>query len=395
MPHLRLRYLLKNIRRDLSWSPIISVLGMRQVGKTTLLRQLGHSYLTLDDDDVLRRFEQGLWSEIESGLMPMVIDEAQKCPGLFDRVKLIVDRRKKPGQFLLAGSVRFLSQKQIRESLTGRTSILELYPLTLSEVHRRPLYDFIGEVTRLSPEGFLEKVGARKHYKRREIEYYLNHGGLPGICFKRDEQVRLRMFSAHLETLLMRDLQFLVKTRIPFIKLKSILLTLAQNQGQVVSLSDLGRRVQVSTPTIVQLMRAFEDLFLIRPHGKNCWYFADSGIATYLGTGSNENRLFHLERFVYHEMSAQINYGSKAVGQFGPYLTRGGVRVPFVVESHGGPTLAVVVDATEGASEKSLKSLTWFSRKRHVPVVRVVLHSGDKAYLSATGALCMPYEWIA
>lgn len=395
MPHLRLRYLQKNIRRDLSWSPVISVLGMRQVGKTTLLRQLGHSYLTLDDDDVLRRFEQGIWSEIESGSTPMVIDEAQKCPGLFDRVKLIVDRRKKPAQFLLTGSVRFLSQKQIRESLTGRTSILNLYPFTLSEIHQRPLFDFIGEITRLSPEAFLEKARVRNHYRRKEIEQYLRRGGLPGICFKRDEQIRFRMLDSHLETLLMRDLQFLIKTRIPFIKLKSILSTLAQSQGHAISLSDLGRRVQVSTPTVVRLMRAFEDLFLIRPHGKNCWYFADSGMATHLGAGLNENRLFHLERFVYHEISAQINYGSKAIYRFGPYLTRGGVRVPFVVESRNEPTLAVMVDATEGASEKSLKSLTWFRRRRRVPVVPVVLHSGDKAYLSATKVLCIPYEWIA
>src|SRR5262245_61196669 len=111
MPHLRHRYLRKNIESDLSWSPVVSVLGMRQVGKTTLLRQIGGDYRTLDDDGFLRKLEQGIWTEIESGKSPMTIDEAQKAPGLFDRVKLIVDQRRRPGQFLLTGSVRFLSKK--------------------------------------------------------------------------------------------------------------------------------------------------------------------------------------------------------------------------------------------------------------------------------------------
>jgi len=135
MPHLRLRILENQIRHDLSWSPVVSVLGMRQVGKSTLLSQLGKTYMTLDDDETLRKFERGDWSTVEASETPLVIDEAQKSPGLFDRVKLIVDRRKRPNQFLLTGSVRFLSRKQIRESLTGRTSLLELLPLTLAESH--------------------------------------------------------------------------------------------------------------------------------------------------------------------------------------------------------------------------------------------------------------------
>src|SRR4051812_45070368 len=114
---------------------------MRQVGKSTLLRQIGSSYLTLDQEEFLQKLDRGDWSEVESASPPAVIDEAQKSPRLFDRIKLLVDRRKRPGQFILTGSVRFLSRKQIRESLTGRTSLLELLPLTLAEAHSKPLFD--------------------------------------------------------------------------------------------------------------------------------------------------------------------------------------------------------------------------------------------------------------
>jgi len=394
MPHLRPRYLRQSIKKDLSWSPVVSVLGMRQVGKTTLLKQIGCTYQTLDDDDVLRRFEQGIWTEIESGTAPMVMDEAQKCPGLFDRVKLIVDQRRKPGQFLLTGSVRFLSRKQIRESLTGRTSILELLPLTLAETHSQPMMDFVRGVTRQNPETFLGKMASRHHFRRTDVENYSNLGGMPGICFKRDPLVRRRMHESLLETLLMRDLQFLIKTRIPYTKLRATLSTLAQAQGQSVSLSDLGRRVQLATPTVIHLIRAFEDLFILRPHGKS-WFFSDCGMAHFLGADQNKGSLFHMERFVYQEIYAQLNYLHKASFSYGPYLTRGGVRIPFVVDIQDSPVLAIVVDPTDGASEKSLKSLTWFAKKRRAPVVSLVLHRGSKAYLSSTSALCIPYDWIA
>ena len=192
----------------------------------------------------------------------------------------------------------------------------------------------------------------------------------------------------------MRDLQFLVKTRVPFAKLRAMLFELAQVQGQMISLSDLGRRVQLSTPTVIQLMKAFQDLFIIRSHGKS-WFFSDCGIGHFLGASRSENTLFHMERFVYQELYAQLNYLHRAHFRFDPYLTRGGVRIPFVIDVEGAPTLAIVVDATDGASEKSLKSLTWFAKKRKSPVVSVVLHHGARPYLSSTSAICIPYDWIA
>lgn len=393
MPHLRSRLLEKEIRKDLSWSPIVSVLGMRQVGKSTLLRQIGKSYLTLDDDRALQKLELGDWSEVESAHPPLVIDEAQKNAGLFDRVKLLVDRAKRPGQFILTGSVRFLSRKQIRESLTGRTSLLELLPLTIAEAHSLPLSSFFGMLLELKPERFLKTIAAQKHFSAKETETYLDLGGMPGICFKRSATVRERMRDAHLETLLMRDLQLLVKTRIPFIKLKSILISLAQNQGQAISLSALSRQVQLSTPSVIQMIRGFEDLFILRPHGKT-WFFSDCGMSSFLGADRNSNPLFQMERFIYQELYAQLSYDYRARFTLQPYLSRGGVRIPFVVRLKEAPAIAITVDAGEGASEKSLKGLTWFAKQHREPVVGIVLHRGKSAYLSATGSLCLPFNWI-
>jgi hypothetical protein len=136
---------------------------MRQSGKTTLLRQLAGEYLTLDSPEVAAAFNKGEWNSLDTPHLPLVIDEAQLCPSLFPQLKIRADESQKPGRFLLTGSVRFLSRNQIRESLTGRTSLLELLPMTLAEIHQRPLHNILlAAMTRKSSE--LLKVLAKRHW---------------------------------------------------------------------------------------------------------------------------------------------------------------------------------------------------------------------------------------
>jgi predicted AAA+ superfamily ATPase len=394
MPHFRSRYLEPILKKDLTWSPVVSVLGMRQVGKSTLLKTMGKTYLTLDDDTLRNKWETGDWASLEGSARPIVIDEAQKLPGVFERVKLLVDQERRPGQYLLTGSVRFLSRKEIRESLTGRTSILELLPLSVREAHSQKLASFFKKLEKRPVEGFKKENQTGQLLSKAQVEHYLLHGGMPGICFKRDQSVQRQMREAHLETVLLRDLQLLVRTRVPYEKLRSLLQLIAQTQGLPLSMTQLGRQVQISTPTVIQLLQAFVDLFIIKPHGK-AWYFTDCGMASFLGGNKVENRLFQMERWIYSELRAQLNYSYRASFEFSSYSTRGGARLPFVVHLEDFGTIAIAVDASQGASEKSLKSLTSFQKAQKKRVRSVVLHDGTECYQSSTGAICIPFEWIA
>ena len=131
----------------MTWSPAIGILGMRQTGKSTLVRGLCTDFLTFDDPSALRALEEGGGAYLESLAPPVGLDEAQKAPPVFDLVKLVSDRSRKPGRFLLTGSVRFASRGQIRESLTGRIALFELRPLTLSEAHGHRLSPFLNQLT--------------------------------------------------------------------------------------------------------------------------------------------------------------------------------------------------------------------------------------------------------
>ena len=183
MPHSRKRYLFERIVSDLKWSKTVSILGMRQVGKTTLVKELAESYFSFDQGAVRNQALAEDWSFLEGAKAPIAIDECQSVPGVFNQVKFRVDQSNRPGQFLLTGSVRFLSKKDIRESLTGRTSILELLPMNLSEVHQKPLRDVFELLSKGGSETVLKKLTAHSRFNVDQIKTFASLGGLPGICF--------------------------------------------------------------------------------------------------------------------------------------------------------------------------------------------------------------------
>ncbi len=135
MPHDRKRHLYHSFSNLIRHAKIVGVFGHRQVGKTTFLEAHSRGYISLDDHEHLDRARKmpKLFLNAMKG-DHSAIDECQLAPPLFPALKLAVHRNKKPGQFILSGSVRFTSRKAIKESLTGRISGLELYPLTVTEI---------------------------------------------------------------------------------------------------------------------------------------------------------------------------------------------------------------------------------------------------------------------
>lgn len=392
MPHQRHRYLLPHIKKALSWSPSICILGMRQTGKTTLLKALAREYLTLDDDSLRLKFEAGEWSQLEAASTPTGIDECQKTPGVFDRVKLICDRRKRPGQFLLTGSVRFLSKKQIKESLTGRTAVYELLPMNISESHSESLSSFLTTLRNHGGEVLLSRLLEARRFRRAQVESFARTGGLPGICFRRDRAIRARLHENHLETILSRDLNMIVPTRLSFKKLRDILRDVFTNSGEPVNRSALARRAGVSQPTLDRILRGFESLFLIRPHGTSL-YPLEAGLAAHVAERFSVANQTTLLQLVHLELLTQLKYGTNFNFEFDEVRHRNGVYIPFRVTFSGHDPLLITLDADTAASEKSLRSLTW--QKKRQPLSRgIALHLGDKAYLSSAGHPCVPVDWI-
>lgn len=392
MTHQRIRFAEKEISKALSYSPCVGLVGMRQVGKSTLLKKFAKSYQSFDDDAFLRRFDDEKTMLLEQGPGPIALDEIQKHPPVFDALKLTIDRQKRMGRFLVSGSVRFASRKQIRESLTGRIVALEIFPLSLAECHGQSINPLLKNILTLSLSRLVSSLKQRRSVTTMERNHYLETGGLPGICFRRDASVRAELFEQHLDTLLRRDIHFVRQVRLSFVQLKAILMAIAGRQGLAINLSEIARMAGCSMPTIKNALEAMEGLFLVRPYGKT-WFIEDAGLAHHLSQMPGHTERLSMICAAYYELRLQHSFHLRHEAIMNPYTTRGGIDVPFLFEFKNGNRLAILVDAGERASEKSLKSTTWM-KKRFSKFKAIILTDGDQAHQLNNDCACLPLNWI-
>ena len=126
------------IRELLGWSPAVAILGARQIGKTTLARQIaaaapGSLYLDLETPQARARLEQpALFFEANRQRL-VVLDEVQHVPELFSQMRGEIDADRRPGRFLVLGSASFQLLRQ-SQSLAGRLALVDMAPLLLDEV---------------------------------------------------------------------------------------------------------------------------------------------------------------------------------------------------------------------------------------------------------------------
>lgn len=123
-------------RRFLCGNYVLSIIGPRQSGKTTLARLLDPQkpYVSLEEPDVRERAladPKGLLAELPQGA---VLDEIQRCPELLSYLQVIVDRERRPGEWIITGSNQFSLQQTTAQSLAGRVGQLTLLPLAWPEI---------------------------------------------------------------------------------------------------------------------------------------------------------------------------------------------------------------------------------------------------------------------
>jgi predicted AAA+ superfamily ATPase len=338
MAHLRKRYLEDKIKTCMAFSPLVGVLGHRQVGKTTVLEKISHKYHVLDKKESMQEAIENPEQYIKKRAGSWVaFDECQAVPELFPELKDWVRVHKKPGQFLLSGSIRFTSREAIRESLTGRIVNLELLPFTVSELEELPLSHFCSD---LIESESVESSAIRQFKRTSELskihatsEKYFMQGGLPGICFIRDGQLREQKISEYLNTMLDRDLRMVKKINLPLSELKSLVSALANMQGRPIDYTKLKNETGISTPTIKKIIYALEAIFILRivpiqgsTKGYTV-YFEDMAEHRAL-LDQVPSRLEVFTHFCFTQLRTQFTYRMGEETKLFQYQTRGGAFLP-------------------------------------------------------------------
>jgi uncharacterized protein len=398
MPHSRIRYASPLIQKALTHSPIVGILGQRQVGKTTLVTSLAHEYATLDSSRDLEFATSNAALFIENRSHPFGIDEAQLCPPLFPALKEWVRLHPKKGQIIITGSIRFTSRKAIRESLTGRIVNVEILPFTVSESAGKPVTCFLDELWKMDSFPKFEKFSARlSTAKKTHFDSYLNAGGLPGICFFREERVRRDRFEAHLDTLLLRDLRLVIQTTTTGIQLKNLVRFLAERQGSQFSLKDASEHSNISTITIKKLLNALEALYLIRPLStegtvaKPAYMFEDQGTASFC-VRSPFSKAADICRGLYANLRQEVFYAHGARGEVFSFKTHDGAWVPLVFRNQKW-TIGVIPLDDDQVPRKAIESARSFL-SRYSSAKVIYAYSGSRAQTKDFRTFAIPYWWL-
>ncbi len=358
MPHLRERFALSSIKKLSKLWPVVGIVGLRQVGKSTLLRDLLKipEFATMDDDDVRTDAENSPKVFLAKYPRPFVIDEIQKVPKLFDAIKSEVDKKRIPGTFFITGSQSFSAGDLIRESLTGRMGTIQLFPLTLREA--------CSSNEKLTIDLFVKGM---------------TRGGLPIPMFLRDEESRQLYWDGWLETTLIRDLAraFGKGYDLDFSRLLLKEIAVLFSQGLFPDVSKFSK----DSRKVTKYLKAMESIYLLnripcheKGVGRDHWLMGDSGLAAHLlrdRLGSEQATLTLARHFIYNEIAANYQYRLKRVS------------ITYFKSARGEPVDFVLDDLPIKVIVKSSGATGWSEKG---------LLGAMKALKSPQGILCAPIE---
>ena len=218
------------VRSRLALFPALTLVGPRQCGKTTLASSLARRYFNLEDAETRTRLD-ARWNEVMADPSPVVFDEAQNWPELFNRLRGVIDaNRKRNGRFILLGSVSPALMREVSESLAGRMAVLDLTPFQLGEVP--------------------------------DLERLWQLGGFPdgGVL---GQPVYPAWQESYLRVMAERDLPTWGLPAAPVLT-QRLFRMLAAEQGAILNLSKLGQSLGLSHPTVQSYLEYLEGAFLIR-----------------------------------------------------------------------------------------------------------------------------------
>lgn len=353
MPADLIRSQVKDIRKLLASFPCVVIIGARQVGKSTLLKQVlpKAKYYDLENYNDYQLINSNPDFFLSESTTPLVIDEAQLSPSLFKALRISIDKdRKTNGRFLLSGSSSPELLKNISESLAGRVAILELSGFSWEEAFEQKeskFADYLLDIDKLKT--------LKTTFTRKQIMELCLYGSYPEPFLIRKDATRYKLWQQnYIKTYIERDIRALF----PSLNLdayRRFISMLAFSSGEILNISKLASALGVSESTIRHYLDIAEGTFIwrkLKPYESNQkkrlikspkGYLRDTGLINYFLKIQTLDQLhghphygYIWEIFVIEELFKSLNRKLDLIYDAYFYRTKHKSEVDLVIETPSG-----------------------------------------------------------
>jgi predicted AAA+ superfamily ATPase len=387
------RYSLPLVEVTLDHTPAVFIAGARQVGKSTLAREVVSrrgipTSVSLDTRAVLEAARADPDAFIAGLDKPVFIDEVQRVPELLLAIKDDLERNRVNGRYLMTGSANILTTPKVADALTGRISLIRLWPLAQAEIEgaRTNIVDMAlaGDAPRITGA----PIG-RAAFVSRLVE-----GGYPALRSV-PATTRRRLFNDYVNSTIVRDLREISDAR----KLDEVPRLLRRLGSQAANLyvpDNVSRDLRLTRPTVVTYTALLKTVFLV--HTLPAWrpgigsrevqheklHFVDTGLLANM-LGVNEMRVAEddqltgrlLENFVVMEIVKQLDWADADAGAF--HYRQGRDEVDMILEATSGEIAAVEVKARSRVAERDWRAIGKLrDDRRGAFKAGIVIYSGEQ-----------------
>ena len=413
------RHLERELVEALASSRVVNIVGPRQAGKTTLVRDLfsGGRFLTLDDTNALDAIERDPDGQLElltreAGDAPLIIDEAQRSRGLALAIKKIVDARRRMGQFILTGSSNIFTTLDVADSLAGRVTTLTMLPLSMAEVHAvepAPLLDWASGRLDGGSEPNLTSLPIPPTCSRRAYIDLMIRGGYPEMR-RLDDRRRSRRLRSTIDTIVDRDVADILRIR-KTDAMRRLIDQVAVRTGQELNVAEVCNLIGVNRATTEQYLDVLTRLTLIvrlgawasgegRREVRHPKTHVDTGVVAALRNLNAESFGAQqmpealggvMESFVHGELSKNLPYQSDVWRLY--HWRRDQGREIDVIAEAGRRLVLVEVKASSTVGEGDFRHLRWFRREgpgKSWETTGIVVYLGEHALTFGDGMFALP-----
>lgn len=416
------RHLAARVEHVLGLSRVVNIVGPRQAGKTTLVRDLIDTarYVTLDDDGMRAALEADAYGQLQllseqsvNVGRPIVLDEVQRLPEITFALKRIVDSDGRTGQYILTGSSNIFTTGKAYDSLAGRVMTLTLRPLSAAEVRQQAPCRLLDRVAE-QPRDCTDALPEPRPFTRAEAVDLIVRGGFPEIRVL-DDRDRMDRYASYLDSIVERDVAPLADVRKPDV-LRRLVDQMAARTAQELNAATLCDTLGARKETINGYIDILARLGVVYRLG--AWtssgakrevkapklHFLDTGAAAALrgedsasfGLGADATALgYLLETFFFVELEKSLPYSAK---RWRLYHWRQHTREIDIVAEAPGKLLALFeIKAAATVDAQDFRHIDWFMTEgpgRSYRTTGFVVYLGDRLLSFGPGKIALPLSML-